>query len=976
MQIKDLKEYTLLREEEIADIGSKGYLLKHNKTNARIMLLENDEENKVFNIAFRTPPSDSTGIAHILEHSVLCGSKNFPLKDPFVELAKGSLNTFLNAMTYPDKTMYPVASLNDQDFQNLMHVYLDAVFYPNIYNKEEIFHQEGWHYHLGSPDDPLTYNGVVYNEMKGAFSSEEEVIDREIFNTLFPDTAYGVESGGDPDFIPDLTYEQFLDFHRKFYHPSNSYIYLYGKIDMAEKLKWLDEEYLSKFEAIDIDSEIKMQKSFGKPVDKLMSYPVSESDSEEDKTYLTYNVVVGDSLDIELNMAFRVIEYALTSAPGAPLRQALLDEKVGKDVTGSYQDGIYQPFFSLIAKYARAEDKEKFLKVIRATLEKLIEDGIDKKSLQAGINYFEFRFREADFSSYPKGLIYGMDVFESWLYDETMPFDYLCQLKVFESLKEKMKGRYFEELIDKYLLNNSHAAIIVAKPEKGLAVKREEQIVQKLQDHKAGLTETEIQKLIKQTMALKDFQEQEESPEALEKIPMLQRSDIKKEAECLYNDERTAGNTKVIFHELDTNGIAYMTLLFDTKDVPEHLVPYMSLLKSVLGYVDTENYTYRELFNEINSNSGGINAGIHVYQNVNQKDSCIGLFTVQSKCLYSQLPFVVGMVKEIISSSKLADEKRLYEIIARQQSRLEGSLQTAGHLTAVGRLASYYSKSGWLEEQISGISFYRLMERLEARFEEEKDDVISKLEELMKIIFRTENMCISYTSDEEGYQLLSTQMDEIESIVSSGKEAAGGEFKVELKQKNEAFMTAGQVQYVAVGGSFKDAGYSYTGTLRVLKPILSYDYLWTNIRVKGGAYGCMSGFRRTGDGFLVSYRDPNLAKTLEVYQNTPDYLRSFKVDERQMTKYIIGTISDVDTPRTPASKGNMSLNAYFCGVTEEDIQKERDEILNATAEDIQKLADIVEAVLKQGNLCVVGSESVIGENREKFLQVEHLIGEH
>ena len=436
MNKENLTAYEVVTEENLTDIHSTGWLLRHKKTGARVMLIENDDENKVFNIAFRTPPKDSTGVAHILEHSVLCGSREFPLKDPFVELVKGSLNTFLNAMTYPDKTCYPVASCNDKDFQNLMHVYLDAVFYPNIYKREEIFRQEGWNYHLEQKEGPLKYNGVVYNEMKGAFSSPDEVLEREIMNHLFPDTTYGCESGGDPKNIPDLTYENFLNFHRTYYHPSNSYIYLYGNMDMEEKLAFLDEHYLSHFDYLDVDSVIQEQKEFGACRDVTLEYPVAENEGEEDNTYLSYNMVVGNAADSQMAMAFEVLDYALLSAPGAPLKQALLDVKAGKDVYGSYDDGILQPYFTVIAKGSNPDRKEEFVSVIRQVLGDIVKNGIDKKAVEAGINYFEFRYREADFSSYPKGLMYSLDILGDWLYESKAPFAQVQMLKVFENLKK------------------------------------------------------------------------------------------------------------------------------------------------------------------------------------------------------------------------------------------------------------------------------------------------------------------------------------------------------------------------------------------------------------------------------------------------------------------------------------------------------------------------------------------------------------
>ncbi|MGI6007615.1 MAG: insulinase family protein [Ruminococcus sp.] len=973
MNIEKLKEYTMLRREHLADISSEGYLLRHKKSGARVMVIENDDENKVFNIAFRTPPSDSTGVAHILEHSVLCGSRKFPLKDPFVELVKGSLNTFLNAMTYPDKTMYPVASCNDQDFKNLMDVYLDAVFYPNIYKKEEIFRQEGWHYELKEAGGSLSYNGVVYNEMKGAFSSPEEMMDREIFNTLFPDTAYGVESGGDPEEIPNLTYEAFLDFHRKYYHPSNSYIYLYGDVDMEERLTWLDREYLCHFDAIEVDSRIKMQTPFAGPVEKELFYPIGDNEPEASNTYLTWNAVTGDGRNVEQNTAFQILEYALLSAPGAPLKKALLDAGIGKDIIGSYEDGILQPFFSIVAKNAEPEDKERFCRVITDTLRNLAEKGINKKALEAGINYFEFRFREADYSSYPKGLMYGIDVFDSWLYDEEKPFDYLLQLEIFASLKEKIGSGYFENLLKTCLLNNPHRAVVTVKPKKGLAREKEKKLEEKLAAYKASLSEQEIWQLVKQTEDLLKYQEEEETPEALASIPMLTRGDIKKEAVKLHNEMRSLNQIPVLFHNIPTNQISYMILLFDTGKVPEHLVPYLGLLKAVLGYVDTEHYTYDELFNEINANSGGIICGMHVLSRAGKEQSCRGMFGIKAKCLYPQLSFVFRMIREILTTSRLDDEKRLYEIIARQKSRLQMSIPGSGHASAVSRLTSYYSASGCLQEEISGIGYYKFVEKLEEQFESRKEEIIENLKELMKFLFRRENFLINYTADEEGFRVLKESMPDFDSMFCQAPVEVKP-FSFVPSKKNEGFKTSGQVQYVAVGGNFKADGYEYTGALQILRMILSYDYLWNNIRVKGGAYGCMSGFKRTGDAYFVSYRDPHLTQTISVYEGIPDYLRSFTADERQMTKYIIGTISGMDTPLTPQGKGMLSFHAYFSGVTEEQLQKERDEILNAQEEDIRKLADIIRAVLDQKNLCVIGSEAAIEKNEDKFLTVKHLIG--
>ena len=972
MKMEQIPAYELVTKQDIPDIHSMGYLLKHKKSGARVMVLENDDENKVFNIAFRTPPADSTGVAHILEHSVLCGSKKFPLKDPFVELVKGSLNTFLNAMTYPDKTMYPVASCNDQDFKNLMHVYLDAVFFPNIYEKEEIFRQEGWHYELEDVDSPLTLNGVVYNEMKGAFSSPEDVLDREVFNSLFPDTPYGVESGGDPKCIPDLKYSEFLSFHSRYYHPSNSYIYLYGNMDAAERLNWMDEEYLSKYDAMPVTSVIARQEPFDKMKELVMEYPITENEPEEQNSYLAYNVVTGDSLDVERCTAFEVLDYTLLSAPGAPVKQALLDAGMGKDIMGSYEDGIYQPFFSIVAKNADPANKEKFVQLIQDTLGEIAEKGIDKKAIAAGINYMEFRFREADFSSFPKGLMYGIDVFDSWLYDDKKPFDYLKRLDIFASLKEKAKTRYFEELIEEYLLSNTHASIVVVNPKRGLAAKREKELEYKLAAYKDSLTLEEKERLAAETKHLKEYQDEPETEEALRTIPLLTRKDISKEGAKLYNTPKQVGDTLVLYHDLYTNGIGYLDLLFDTKAVPESLIPYLGILKSVLGYVDTEHYTYSQLFNEINARSGGILFGLQVFGNAEKPQDNKHMAGVKAKALYEDIPFVFEMIREILCTSKFEDDKRLYEILAKMKSRMQMSMASAGHSTAVARALSYFSENAYFQEKTTGIDFYKFLDELETNFQEKKEDLKEKIKELMVYVFRPENLTVSYTADQKGCRGLEEEVQKLKAVLCT-KEIMPGSFAPVLEVKNEGFQTSGQVQYVAAAGNFREVGYSYTGALRILKVMLSYEYLWTNIRVKGGAYGCMSSFRRNGDGFLVSYRDPNLVKTLEVFRKTGEFIRSFDADEREMTKYIIGTISEMDVPMTPSGKGNLSLNAWFSKVTEEDMAKERQEILEAQPEDIRKLAGIVDAMMEQNRICVVGSEEKLEQEKQIFGELRNLL---
>lgn len=967
MSIRDLKTYEMIKEEELNGIQAKGYLLRHKKSRARVLLIEKDDSNKVFSIGFRTPPGDSTGVPHIMEHSVLCGSKNFPAKDPFVELVKGSLNTFLNAMTYPDKTVYPVASCNDKDFQNLMHVYMDAVLYPNIYRHEEIFRQEGWSYKLGSAQDKLEYNGVVYNEMKGAFSSPEGVLDRVILNTLFPDTSYANESGGDPEVIPELTYEQFLDFHRKYYHPSNSYIYLYGDMDMEEKLTWLDQEYLSHFDAKEVDSRIRYQEPFEEMREKTIPYSIASEESEEDNTYLSYNKVIGTSLDRELYLAFQVLDYALLSAPGAPLKKALTDAGIGKDIMGSYDNGIYQPIFSVIAKNANEDQKQDFIELIERVLRDLAENGIDKKALEAGLNYHEFRYREADFGNYPKGLMYGLQMLDSWLYDEEEPFIHVEALDTFDFLKRQVGTRYYEELIRKYLLDNPHGAVVVVKPEKGRTARMDAELDRKLQAYKAGLTAEEAEELVRKTAGLEAYQSAPEKEEDLERIPVLKREDISREIEPIVNEEMNLAGIPVVFHEIETNGIGYLDVLFDISGIREELLPYVGILQSALGIIDTENYGYGELFNEINMHTGGIGTALELYSDVtNIKEKAFkATFEIKGKALYEKLPVVFSMMSEILTASRLSDLKRLKEILAMVKSRLLMRFQSSGHTTAALRAMSYASPSAKLKDMTNGIEFYRTVSRIEEHFDEEKEGLAEILQSLAEQLFRPDNMMISYTASRDGLKGIESHIEEMKKSlfhVTPKDEAC----VIHCEKKNEGFKTASKVQYVARTGNFIDNGAEYTGALQILKVILSYDYLWQNIRVKGGAYGCMSNFNRVGEGYFVSYRDPNLERTVEVYEGVVDYLKNFTVSERDMTKYIIGTMSNLDQPMTPAVKGERSMNLYMNKVSADMIRKERDQILDAGQEDIRDLAGVAEAVLKAGQLCVIGSEEKIEENKDMF----------
>lgn len=971
MRIEELSSYEVLEKREIADIKSVSYLCRHKKTGAKVALIENDDENKVFYIGFRTPPKNSTGVAHILEHSVLCGSREFPVKDPFVELVKGSLNTFLNAMTYPDKTIYPVASCNDKDFQNLMHVYLDAVFFPNIYKNESIFRQEGWHYELEGEEEELKINGVVYNEMKGAFSSPDDVLEREMMNALYPHTTYGCESGGDPEVIPELTYEEFLDFHRKYYHPSNSYIYLYGNMDMAEKLAFIDEHYLSGFDALSVDSEIAEEPIFLAPNRVVREYPINEGEDEEENTYLSVNMSVGNSLDKELYIAFQILDYALCSAPGAPLKQALVDKGIGKDVYSIYENGIKQPYFSVVAKDTSLDKEEEFLKTVEGALRDIVKNGFDEKALLAGLNYYEFKYREADFGSYPKGLMYGLQMLDSWLYDETKAFLHIEANATFAALREKAGTGYFEGLVEQYLLKNPHRAVVILKPKMGLLEQQEEALKRKLAKIKAGMSREELAEVKEKFRKLTQFQEAEDSKEDIEKIPLLKREDLKKEAAGFVNEERSIGDTLLLYHNLFTNGIGYLRLVFSLDDIPGEYFPYIGILKGCLGLLNTEHYQYGDLFNEMNLITGGMSAVNNAYSSIENPDACKVTLELKTKVFYDNLDKAIEMMGEIMLTSDFTDTKRLYEILAEGKSRMQAQMMSGGHSVAAGRAMSYGSVSGVLSEELSGVPFYRLTARLEEHFEEEKEALVAKLKMLAKMIFRKENLMVDFVGEEQAVESLIPPVEVLkEKLYTCPVEKA--HYMPEVVKKNEGLMTSGQVQYVCRAGNFRRKGLPYKGTLRVLKVMMGYEYLWVNVRVKGGAYGCMCNFGKSGESYFVSYRDPNLGRTIETYEKAAETIASYQADERTMTQYIIGAISDLDIPLNPAAKGLQSLSAYMTGLTEEILQKERDEILAATAEDLRGLSEYISAFMEENLLCVVGNANRIKEEQNKFMILENL----
>ena len=963
--------FRLLKQQTVPEIDAKGYAFVHEKSGARLFFLENDDDNRVFSISFRTTPADDTGVAHIVEHSVLCGSRKYPLKEPFVELVKGSLNTFLNAMTFPDKTMYPVASRNDKDFQNLMDVYLDAVFYPVMKETPEIFQQEGWHYEIESAAEPLRYSGVVYNEMKGALSSPDDVLENKVMLSLYPDTTYGFESGGDPDAIPTLTYEGFCAFHSRYYHPSNSYIYLYGALDIEEKLAYLDREYLSSFDRIEPHSEIALQTPFGEMVRQEAAYSISEGEKESEKTFLALSWLVGEADDAEAMLALDILQHALLQTEAAPLKKALMDAKIGKDVSSSFEDALRQPYMSLIVTGSEAERADELCSLTEKELRRLVDDGIDKTLLEASINRLEFKVREADFGTSPKGLVYNIKIMNSWLYDAD-PALYLYYEELFQRMREGLKGRYFEEVLEKRLLKNTHRSLVVLKPSKTLSAERDKALAEALEKKKQSFTSEEIEGIVEMNKRLKERQENPETPEALATIPLLALSDIRREVEKLPLVEREIEGCKTLFSDVFTNKIAYINLWFDAQGVPQEHIPYLYLLTGLLDAVDTESHTYAELSNISNLHTGGISYENSAIARTGEPDSCLPLFRVRARAFVRKLPELFSFLAEVLTESKFTDKKRLEELCGQCRAVLEARVMSASQRSMAARIASYLSLAGAYNEQAM-LSFYSFVADITDHFDERFEELSQTLTSLLPLVFTQGGLTIGVTLSEDEYGAFAEEAQKFCRRLPQEK-AKPQRYSFDVRAKNEGILSSSRVQYVGKAANFLRLGFSYTGSMDVLETILRYDYFWTKIRVQGGAYGAFTQISRVGTLFFSSYRDPNLKETLDVFDKTSDYLASFDVSDREMVKFIIGTISTLDVPLTPQLKGSVAQDRFFRQLTDADRQKTRDEILATRQEDIRVLAAVVDACMKENILCVFGNEEKLKENAGLFGSLLHALG--
>ncbi len=959
--------FTLKEKKFVDEVNAECLLFEHDKSGARLLKILNNDPNKLFNIAFKTAPETDYGTPHILEHAVLNGSKNFPVKSPFDVLMQGSLNTFLNAMTGADITTFPVASMNNKDYFNLMHVYLDAVFNPLIYSDPRILEQEGWHHELNSKDEPVIYKGVVYNEMKGSYSSPERELDYQINKILFPDNTYGVSSGGYPTEIPKLTYDYFINFHKKYYHPSNSYILLYGNADLKQELEFIDTEYLSKYDISETKVEIPLQAPFDAMKEAEKTFAVPEGAPTEDQTFLNLSFVAGKSTDRALCMTFDVLAEALVNHESAPIRLALQEAGIGKDVRASFNEQ-QQNVFQITVRNANPADKDRFKEIVFKTLEKASNEGFDKSMIEGILNRMEFRLKEGD--SAQKGLMCLMMTYQTWFFANN-PFPGLEFNKPLAEAKKALNSTLLQETVKNYLISNPHALLMVLKPEPGLQAKLDEATNSELKEFKAGLSETELENLISETKELVEYQKKEDTPEALATIPMLELADIEKEIEWYAVSEKEVKNVPVLYYNDFTNEIVYVNLYFDLRTLPQELIPYASLLGSALGKLSTENYSYGELDNALNIQTGGFQTSTATFMENQSEQNLIPKFVVSSKATIDKTGKLFELISEILNNSNYNDTERLKELITRLQSRLESNVKNNGMGIAMTRMQSYYSAAGMFDELTNGLDYYRFITKISKNFDENAEQTKQKLIETAKLLFNGKNLIAGVTCTEKDYQAFSNGFEGLISTLPE-EDAALNDWQFNFENKNEGLLSASKVQYVVKGFDFTQLGYQYNGKMRVLNQVLTTDWLQNQVRVIGGAYGGFAGISPYGNIFFGSYRDPNLKETIENYNNTPGYLSNFEADEKAMTRFIIGSVSRLDQPMNVSDKGDLAFKRFFEKTTREYKMAEREAVLTTTAADIKSMEKLIQDVLNKNVICVYGNETKIKENKELFNELVSL----
>ncbi len=945
--------YTLHSQRYIAEANAQGYIYTHDKTGAKLVHLANDDSNKCFMISFPTKPENSTGVAHIIEHSVLAGSEKYPLKDPFFELIKGSMNTFLNAMTAPDFTMYPFASTNEKDFMNILDVYLDAVFHPTIYKKVNTFRQEGWHYEINENDE-LIINGIVYNEMRGAMSSPDRVLYQQLLTALF-DNCYQYNAGGDPAVIPELTHDAFCAFHSKHYHPTNATIFLYGDVD-AEKVMGAVDDVLSKFDRIEAITPVEPTKAFAAPVAITDYYPVASEEETAHACMLGEGFVCCGAEDVVTGTALSLLSTALFSTEASPVRRALLQSGLCGDIEAEYEATMCQGMLALFIKGADEENLGAIEELIDSTLADVYEAGIDKDILRGCLNRLEFNLRE-EHDGIPRGLLLGMQIATDAMYNEDY-FASTCYDATLKELREKIDSWYFEELIDRYLLGNAHRAIIRLLPKAGLAQERDKALAERLAAYKATLSAEQIEQIKTEAEELKRLQMTPDAPEVLELIPILEREDVNEGPTRIDAQETTFGDIPGLYCDVASNGICYLNLIFDASCLTEEDLHYAGLLSDVLGKVSTKDHDFGYLAKSIMLHTGGLSFSCSASGKFGEPDSCNRLAKLSAKVLTSELEPAMQLIAEIISSSKFDNKNRIGELVGTLVAQNQAMMMYRGNAIAMERLVSYFSKQGMINQKISGLDHTKWLNTAAARLDDVCDNIIAGLQRVAEKLFCTANLTVAVTGGAAELEKVREYLPIITSAIPAGEKVTA-EIEFTENALNEGIATASDSQYVAQGYSFAKLGYEFSGKLAVLRTMLSTGYLLQRVRIVGGAYGCHFLIQPTGNCVICSYRDPNLAATYNVFSEASDYLAGYEASERELLKYIIGTLSSMDDPEAPGGTAERAVSDYFAGINSAMRAKWREEALNTTIDDIHAMADIMKAVIDKNCLCVFGGAEKI-----------------
>jgi Zn-dependent M16 (insulinase) family peptidase len=946
--------FELVEERALPEANATARRYRHVKTGADLLSLVNDDENKVFGVAFRTPPPDSTGLPHILEHSVLCGSRKYPVKDPFIQLAKGSLNTFLNAMTYPDKTVYPTASQNLQDFYNLVDVYLDAVFHPRI--GPEVLMQEGWHYELDTPDAPMIYKGVVFNEMKGAYSSPDALLGKLAQEALFPDNEYGVDSGGDPRHIPELTYASFKAFHERYYHPSNARIFFYGNDDPEERLRLLD-AYLSDFEPAKVDVPVALQPRFPTPRRAERTFPASDEDA---RGQMAVHWLLEETGDVERDLGLAMLGHILMGTPASPLRKALMDSGLCEDAGGGVEEDLRQSAMGVTLRGIDRAHVDSIEALIQETLQRLAKDGIEQEAIEASLNTFEFSLRERNTGSYPRGLALMLHALTYWLHgrDPLAPLAFEAPLARIKARVEA-RERYFEDLIGHYLLANPHRATAIVTPDTTVAEKEAAEEKARLAAARGRMNGKEVAAVIEGTRALKLAQETPDSPGALATIPSLTLADLPRQNKSIPRVVTETAGARTLLHEQPTNGIVYLDLGFDLHTLPPDLVPYVELFGRALLETGAGEQDFVELSRRIGRFTGGVRARVWTSSVTGSRTAAARLF-LRTKAMPDRADELTAILADVLLRARLDNRERIAQIATEERSQLEAALPFAGSRFAALRLRSGLSEAAWAAEQMGGISYLTFLRGLTDTIARDWPKVQAALERVRDILARRGAMIVNVTADADIWRGFQPKLAVFLGGLPDGPAAAQAAWPAPAGARSEGLTIPAKVNFVVKGGDLRRLGAEPNGAAAVVQHYLNTTWLWNKVRVQGGAYGGSCSLdRHSGTFAFSSYRDPNLIETLDAYDATGAFLRETEIGEAELAKAIIGVIGHVDSYQLPDAKGFTSTLRHLLGETEETLQRFRDEILGTRPEDFRAFGRTLDALAEAGEVVAMGPPEAI-----------------